>query len=123
MELLATLVLLGIALPAVVGGIVLCLRVADHARHQAEAAALAQSKLAELVAAGQWTEAETQGDFGEAWAEYRWVAQVGEWEDGRLSELRVTVLWTERGRERAVSLSTLVYTAGGTGATLLAPAP
>jgi len=109
-ELLATLTLVCIVLPVAVHGILLCLDVAAHARHQAQAAALAQSKIAELVATGQWYDAELDGDFGDDWPEYTWVAQIGEWEDSRLSQLDVYVLWTRRGRDRGVTLSTLIYT-------------
>ena len=109
-ELLATLVLVGIVLPVVVHGVLLCLETAAFATQQAEAAALARSKLAELVATGQWYESEMEGDFGEDRPEYRWGAIVGEWEDTRLSEMAVFVTWTRRGQEHSVALSTLVYT-------------
>ncbi len=108
-ELLATLTLVCIVLPVAVHGILLCLDVAAHARHQAQAAALAQSKIAELAATGQWYDAELDGDFGDDWPEYTWVAQIGEWEDSRLSQLDVYVLWNRRGRDRGVTLSTLIY--------------
>jgi len=109
-ELLATLMLVGIVLPVVVHGIVLCLDTAANASRQAEAAALAQSKLAELVATGQWYNAEFEGDFGEERPGYRWSAEVLEWDDSRLSELTVLVTWTRREREHDVAMSTLVYT-------------
>jgi len=109
-ELLATLTLVCIVLPVAVHGILLCLDTAVHARHQAEAAALAQSLMAELVATGQWYDTELQGDFGDDRPEYRWVVQIGEWEDSRLSQLDVCVVWTRRGQDRSVTLSTLVYT-------------
>ncbi|HUU11373.1 MAG TPA: type II secretion system protein [Phycisphaerae bacterium] len=109
-ELLATLTLVCIVLPVVVHGILLCLATAEHARQQGEAAALAQSKMAELVATGQWYDAKLDGDFGDQWPGYRWLAQFGEWEDSRLSQLDVDVTWTRRGRDYAVTLSTLVYT-------------
>ncbi|MFO8013904.1 MAG: type II secretion system protein [Phycisphaerae bacterium] len=109
-ELLATLVLVGIVLPVVVHGVLLCLETAAFATQQAEAAALARSKLEELVATGQWYESEMEGDFGEDRAEYRWTSLTGEWEDSRLAELAVFVTWTRRGQEHTVVLSTLVYT-------------
>lgn len=109
-ELLATLTLACIVLPVIVHGILLCLATAEHARQQVEAAALAQSKMAELVATGQWYDAKLDGDFGDQWPAYRWVAQFGEWQDSRLSQLDVAVSWTRRGRDYVVTLSTLVYT-------------
>jgi hypothetical protein len=118
-ELLATLALAGIVLPVAVHGIVLCLAAGQHAREQAEAAALARSKMDELVVTGDLVESEMSGDFGDQWPAYEWLALVREWEDAKMSELDVYVTWTRRGREYYVLLSTLVYTgtASGTGAT------
>ena len=109
-EVLATLTLAAIVLPPVVRGVVLSLATADHARGQSEAASLAQSKLAELVATGQLDDAELEGDFGEDGPDYRWSAELSDWEDTRLVELAVHVTWTRRGKQRDVTLSTLVYT-------------
>ena len=109
-ELLATLTLVGIVLPVAVRGIVLCLATSAHAKQLAEAAALAQSKMAELVATGQWYDAELDGDFGEDWPDYRWLAQFHEWEDSRLSQLDVCVMWTRRSQDHDVTLNTLIYT-------------
>ena len=109
-ELLATLVLVGIVLPVVVHGVLLCLDTAAFATQQAEAAALARSKLDELVVTGQYYESEMEGDFGEDRPEYEWTAFVDEWEDSRLARLDVLVTWTRRQQEHEVVLSTLVYT-------------
>lgn len=108
-EVLATLTLVAIVLPVVIDGVLLSLATAGQARQQTEAASLAQSKLAELVATGQLNDSEIAGDFGPDWPEYRWSARVDEWEDTRLAQLDVSVIWTRRGRERSVTLTTLIY--------------
>jgi len=108
-EVLAALTLVAIVLPVVVDGVSLSLATAGQARQQTEAASLAQSKLAELVATGQLHDSEIAGDFGPDWPEYRWSAWVDEWEDTRLAQLDVSVIWTRRGRERNVTLTTLIY--------------
>jgi len=108
-EVLATLTLVAIVLPAVVNGLLLCLATAEYARQQAQAASLAQSKLAEIVATGQLYNAELSGDFGSDWPEYKWTAKLNSWEDSRLIQLDVSVIWTRRGENRDVTLSTLVY--------------
>lgn len=114
-EVLATLTLASIVLPAALHGILLCLATAGHARQQVRAAALAQSKLAEVVATGELYEAEVTGDFGEEAPGYTWVAQVADWEtDARLLQVDVTVLWVRRGEQRHLTLTTLVY-AGDSG--------
>jgi len=108
-EVLATLTLAGIVLPPVVHGILLCLATAGHARYQAQAASLAQGKLAEIVASGDFYDSEMGGDFGEDLPQYTWAAEVIDWEDDRLSQLNVSVLWTRMDQEHSVTLSTLVY--------------
>jgi type II secretory pathway pseudopilin PulG len=113
LEVLATLTLAAIILPSAVQGILLCLATAAHARQQAQAASLAQSKLAEIVASGELYDAEMAGDFGEDLPDYTWAAQVNEWEDPRLVQVDVAVMWTRRGQQHYVVLSTLAYTGGG----------
>lgn len=108
-EILATLALASIVLPPVTRGLLVCLATAGHARNHAQAASLAQSKMAELVATEQYYDARMEGDFGEDLPEYTWVAEVNDWEDERLAQLDVSVRWTRRGREHQVVLSTLVY--------------
>ena len=108
-EVLATLTLTAIVLPAVVHGVLLCLATAGHARHQAQAASLAQSKMAEIVTSRDFFDTEMAGDFGEDLPGFTWVAQMNNWEDGRLAQLDVSVMWTRRNQEHHINLSTLVY--------------
>jgi len=109
-EILATLTLLAIVLPVVMKGLSLSLAAAGQARRQTEAMALAQTKLAELVAGDQWQHVNLSGDFGAEWPTYRWAAQASAWEGTTLQELDVMVSWKQQNRQRAVTLSTLVYT-------------
>ena len=110
-EVLATLTLAAIILPVVVHGILLCLATASYARQQVQAASLAQSKLDEIVATGEFYDTEMTGDFGEELPEYTWEAVVGEWdEDASLTQIDVGVFWTRRGQEHEVILTTLAYT-------------
>ncbi len=109
LEVLATLTLAAIVLPSIMHGVLLCLATAGHAKQQARAASLAQSKLAELVAAGAPYDSESAGDFGPDLPGYTWAAQLSDWSDSRLAQLDVSVMWTRRGQEYHVTLSTLVY--------------
>ncbi len=111
-EILATLTLLSIVLPSVMNGISLSLSTAQFARQQSQAAALARSKLTDLVVNKEWQYASLAGDFGGDWPEFRWKAETWDWDGGVMRELSVTVLWQQRRKERSVSLSTLVYTGG-----------
>ncbi|MBM4016949.1 MAG: type II secretion system protein [Planctomycetes bacterium] len=110
-EILATLVLVAIILPVAMSGISLALTVADESRRQTEAASLAQAKMAEIVACAQWNNASLAGDFGPEQPLYRWSAQVTDWQQAaNVRQLDVQVWWNLRGRDRSVTLTTLVYT-------------
>jgi len=108
-EILATLLLVAIILPVAMSGISLALNVADESKRRTEAAALAQSKLAEIVAYNEWTTASLGGDFSPDRPQYRWAAQATAWEGTQLQQLDVQVLWRSRGQDHHVTLSTLVY--------------
>jgi len=109
-EILATLVLAAIILPVAMSGISLALNVADESRSRTEAASLAQNKMAEIVALSLWNSSSLSGDFSPDRPEYRWSAQVRDWQGTRIRQLDVEVLWNRRGQDRHVVLSTLVYT-------------
>ena len=108
-EVMATLVLLAIVLPAAMEGIALATRTVGNARDRMEAASLAETKLAEMVAAESWRDGDGSGDFGDEWPQYAWSAEVSDWEESILYLLTVRVDWTRRGQDRWVALSTLVY--------------
>ena len=109
-EVLATIVMTGIVLPAAMQGISICAATAVTARQRSEAAALAESKMSELIATGDWQFGAMSGDFGEAWPEFRWDGSAASWSaDSTMTELSVRVAWTSRNQEREVVLTTLVY--------------
>jgi type II secretory pathway pseudopilin PulG len=114
-EVLVTLAFASILLPTVMQGISLCLTTAGLARQEAQAAALAHSKLTELVATGQYQTGALSGDWGQDWPEFRWEAQLTSWDNIALDQLEVTVSWKISGRDRSVSMATLVYLYAGNG--------
>ena len=107
-EVLATLVLLGIVVPVAMRGVSMALAAASTARRTAEAASLAQAKLNELIIDGTWQTSGTTGDFSPDHPEYRWTCANAARDYGTY-EVALTVTWTQRGRERSLSLTTLVY--------------
>ena len=109
-EVLATLALVAIVLPVAMRGISLAMAMAGVARQQTEAASLVETTLAELLATGAWQNGNLSGDFGPDRPQYRWTAEVQDWEGTTLRLMDVRVQWTTRGRERSVTLTTLVYT-------------
>ena len=112
-EVLVTMALLAVVVPAAMQGMSLCLDTGDRARLREQACSLAQGKLAELCAAGQYQQANVQGDFGRDWPTFRWQAAISSY-DATLRQVSVTVSWTRSGREYAQTLTTLAYLTGGT---------
>jgi Tfp pilus assembly protein PilV len=113
-EVLATLMLAAIVLPAIMRGMSVCMATSSQARRQAEAAALAQDKLSELVALGQLQQAVQSGDWGADWPGYRWEAHVDQFDGATLLQVDVTAFWQsgtggKGAAERSVTLTTLVY--------------
>lgn len=108
-EVLAGLVLVAIVLPAALRAIGVGMSTADMARHRLEAVSLAQSKLDELIVTGEWDRGSPAGAFDEPWEHYAWRFERAAF-DNDVEQLTVTVSWKARGREQALSLSTLFAT-------------
>jgi prepilin-type N-terminal cleavage/methylation domain-containing protein len=108
-ELLATVVLIAIIMPVAMQGISLCTRLAGQSRQQIEAVSLAKTKLTELIVTRDWENGDQSGDFGADWQNYQWTATLTDWTDSTMRELDLTVSWLVRGRNRTITLSTLVY--------------
>jgi prepilin-type N-terminal cleavage/methylation domain-containing protein len=111
-ELLATVVLIGLIMPVAMHSIGLCTRVAGLSRKQVEAASLAKMKLTDLTVTGEWENGNQKGDFGTDWPGYQWSAMVTNWTDTSVRQLDLTVTWQSAGSQRKVTLSTLVYPEG-----------
>lgn len=112
MEVLATLLMVAIVLPAVMQSVTVSMRAASRARHQTEAAALAEMKLNEMLAARNTSVSSGSGDFGVDYPDYRWeTAAVSQ--DLGLYEITVIIRWTEQGNERSYQLTSLMYPDSG----------
>lgn len=107
-EVLAALMLMAIVLPVVMQCFAISTSAADTARRRTEASALADSKLNELSATGDWKLGILAGDFGADMPDYQWKADVQSWDSSTLQLLTVHVLWMARGEEREFVISTLV---------------
>ena len=109
-EVLATIVMAGIVLPAAMQGISMCTAASVAARHRSEAAALAEAKLTELITTGDWQYGATGGDFGEDWPDYHWTCASGNWpSDSSMTQLEIHVTWTSRQDDHEIVLTTLIY--------------
>lgn len=115
-EVLATITIIAIAIPGVMRGISVATGLAGLTRQRAQASALAESKLSELVLTGEWKTGANSGDFAPQWPEYRWEASVSDWDEPGMVQIELRVDWISRGEARDVMLTTLVYdNSGGTG--------
>ena len=108
-ELLATIVLIGIIMPVAMRSIGLCTRLGGQSRRKIEAASLAQTKLTELTSSQDWQTGEKRGDFGTDWPGYQWTLAVSNWTDSVVNQLDLTVTWQSQGQQRSLTFSTLVY--------------
>jgi general secretion pathway protein I len=112
-EVLATLLLMAIVLPAVMQGVSIALASASNARQRTEAAGVAQTEMANLLATGQWNGGVLAGDVLSNGATYHWQAAVQAWPLDTttvgLMQLDLNVTWTGRSGKQSITLSTLTY--------------
>jgi general secretion pathway protein I len=115
-EVLAAMLLMAIVLPTVMQGVAAATRTASDSRHRTEAAGLAEEKLNEILATGQWQGGTLSGDFGNDWPGYRWQANVNGWAADTtsvgLQQIDLSVLWNGPTRQQSITLSTLAYVRG-----------
>lgn len=111
-EVLAAMVLIAIVLPVVMRGITMATEIASQTRRKTEATGLAQTKLTELIATGEWQNGNLSGDFSPDHPDYKWQSEVVYWDqDGTgvsVEQVNLVVTWTARNREQSIALSTLV---------------
>jgi len=110
LEMLATLVLMAIILPAAMKGISISSKMAGYSKKKVEASALAEAKLTEIIINKDWTDGEQQGDFEDEWSDYSWSLTVEDWEkEESMQQVVLNVFWNTSGIERFVTLTTVVY--------------
>ena len=115
-EVLATMTLLAIVLPVAMRGVSIALFAADSARHRSEAASIGEAKLNTLISTGEWSVSGASGDFGSDWPGYQWNLQTAQC-DFNVTEIVLTVTWTERGQQRSLPVATMVSDTSGTTST------
>ena len=109
LEILAALLLIGLVLPAVMQGVSLITILASDSHMKYHAMDLAESKLAEILLTEEWSSPAASGDFDEPDDEFSWVMESSNWSVSDVKQVQVSVLWTQRNRQRQIGLSTLVY--------------
>jgi prepilin-type N-terminal cleavage/methylation domain-containing protein len=113
-EVLITLLLVGVLLPVIVRATGLSAQLGAWSQRSATAAQLADAQLAELLVTRDWELGPQDGTFDESIHgrdadRYAWALDVED-DGGRRQQLTLTVTWESGGRDRAVSLITLART-------------
>lgn len=106
-EILVTLVFLGVVLPAVVSALLLANRASVSADRSSLALQLAQNELSELLVGEAWASSAGSGDFGADYPGYRWAFSQRTWPEGAMTELTLEVKYRVQGREESLRLVTL----------------
>lgn len=114
-EVLATLLLVGIVLPVIVRATGSSAQLGVWSQRSATASALADAKLAELLVTGQWEDGDTNDTFdletfGEAADPFSWSLVTDDWNTSEFTQLTLTVFWEDGRGAREVSLTTVVNT-------------
>ena len=123
-EILASLLFLAIAVPAIVAALGVASRTSEVAERSSVAGNLAENKLNEFLVGNAWqSAAQPAGDFGTDFPNYRWQMTTQTWAGNTantgtastsalgantLTELAVEVFYPLQGGEHSVRLTTLV---------------
>ena len=139
-EILASLLFLAIAVPAIVGALGLASRTSEVAERGSLAGSLAENKLNEMLLDNAWQSvAQSNGDCGADFPYYHWQMSTQTWTGlnntgtgtgatstntstgstgiSGLTELSIEVFYPVQGSEHSVRLTTLVNTSSTTSGT------
>ena len=108
LELLIALAIMVIAVVGIVRGVSNGLVAVQSLSRRTEAINLARAKMEELLASIDEQPSEQEGDFGDAFPQFKWRAQISDSQVEGLRTVTVTVIWFEGANEREVSLSTAI---------------
>jgi len=113
-EILVTLLLIGIVIPAIMHAITAAMSAGGAAASRNNAAELAKSQLALIVSGTQWqTTGTLTGDFSPTWPNYQWQATVQPWNQDTsgmgIDEIDLTVTWPNGAHRDSLVVSTLAY--------------
>ena len=106
-EMLAALGIFSLGVVATLQVFTVCLRSTGISRDYTRASFLAQELMEEALAEGNFTVGQESGDLSDVFPGATWTREVSETETAGLYSVRVSVLWSERGRERVFELTTL----------------
>lgn len=105
-EVLAAMMFVGILLPVVVQAMLVSNRMGAIAQRKRIAVQLANDKLTELVATGEWRYAVSGEEF-EDYPGFRWELISEAWSEDQMQVVSVAVTYQVQGREYREVISTL----------------
>jgi prepilin-type N-terminal cleavage/methylation domain-containing protein len=113
-EVLVTLLLIGIVIPAIMHAITAAMTAGSAARNRNDAAQLAKSQMSLLLAGTRWqTSTSLSGDFSPDWPQYHWQAEIQPWNQDTsgmgIEQINLTISWADRGRTESMLLTSLAY--------------
>jgi type II secretion system protein I len=109
MEVLMAILILSIVLPALMKAYTICGDIAGLSRQRAEALAVAQSEMDELIATAEWQNGLPSGEEQPGPTNYSWSTQLGDFDEANTQVLTVIVNWQHAGQQQEVRLDTVVY--------------
>jgi general secretion pathway protein I len=115
-EVLVTLLLIGIVLPSIMHAITISVLAASAARSRNQATELARSQLAQIIleiSQGQ-SNGDSSGDFtDQGWPQCKWQSSVQPFSldtSGMgIQEIHLRVTWPDRSHQDSMTLSSLAY--------------
>ncbi|MGD0139103.1 MAG: prepilin-type N-terminal cleavage/methylation domain-containing protein [Tepidisphaeraceae bacterium] len=113
-EVLVTLLLIGIVIPAIMHAITAAAAAGNAARHRDDAASLAKSQMASLIlAVSQGQNPVLAADAAQNGYQYHWKATVQPWNQDTttmgIQEIDLAVSWADGRRSESVTLCSLAY--------------
>ena len=116
-EVLAAIGVMVILMPVLLKGFAIAGNIATMTRQKAEATALAQSELDELIATQDWQFGTPSGNATFGPDAFDWTTSMGDFQDAtgsaiNVETLTITVHWNHRGVDNHIQLDTLVYIPG-----------
>ncbi len=118
MEALAALLLVAIVAPVMISAVGTTSQMAAVARDRTLAVGLAETRMNETILDQSWQFGDAVGTFEDSdvdpndLRDWRWEITVTDWLDASVKEMTVRVIWTRRGRDHDIELSTLVSGGG-----------
>lgn len=107
-EMVAALTIFGVGVLGMLELFTTCLRSTSASLGHTHAVYLAQGLLEEVMVEGGLYATSDSGDFGNEYPRHSWTYEIEDTDQTGLMQVRVTVTWDERGREKEFVLTTLV---------------